>query len=159
MGLDAPIDSPSLGTAESIGGGVGLGAAGSWKREALRGMPSGRDERREALEKIRHQVQVLLQPQLKHALQNMHTRLAPLQQCVSLYAALNKIDVLQQEYVANRPATIHKAWFAYRGGEDALVTWLPTWYDAVLSLLTEERRQSLAVFGPDRAPVMIGKVR
>lgn len=126
---------------------------------ALRGMPSGRDVRREALEKIRHQVQVLLQPQLKHALQNMHTRLAPLQQCVSLYASLNKIDVLQHEYVANRPATIHKAWFAYRGGEDALVTWLPTWYDAVLSLLTEERRQSLAVFGPDRAPVMIGKVR
>lgn len=126
---------------------------------ALRGMPSGREDRQEALEKIRHQVQVMLQPQLKHALQNMHTRLAPLQQCVSLYSSLDKMDVLRLEYISNRPASMHKAWFSFRGGEDSLTTWLPTWYDAVLSLLTEERRQSLAVFGPDLAPEMIGKVR
>jgi hypothetical protein len=126
---------------------------------ALRGMPSGKAERQGALDKIRHQVQVLLQPQLKHALQNMHSRLAPLQQCVSLYSSLDKMDVLQREYITNRPNTMHKSWFAYRQGEDSLVTWLPTWYDAVLSLLTEERRQSLAVFGPDLAPQMIGKVR
>jgi hypothetical protein len=51
---------------------------------ALRGMPSGKEERQETIAKIRQQIQVLLQPQLKHALQNMNTRLAPLQQCVSL---------------------------------------------------------------------------
>eukprot|EP00540_Astrosyne_radiata_P011706 CAMPEP_0116867404 /NCGR_PEP_ID=MMETSP0418-20121206/26602_1 /TAXON_ID=1158023 /ORGANISM="Astrosyne radiata, Strain 13vi08-1A" /LENGTH=215 /DNA_ID=CAMNT_0004503219 /DNA_START=168 /DNA_END=812 /DNA_ORIENTATION=- len=41
---------------------------------------------------------------------------------------------------------------------ESFVSWLPTWYDAVLSLLTEERRQSLAVFGPELAPEMMSKV-
>ena len=128
---------------------------------ALAGMASGRDERSEALSKIRSQVSVLLQPQLKHALMHMSTRLAPLQQCVSLYQALDQMEVLQKEYVSNRPANIHKAWFTYGRGESqqpSFQDWLPTWYDAVLSLLTEERRQSLAVFGADVAPVMVGKV-
>jgi hypothetical protein len=128
---------------------------------ALRGMPSGLEERRQALNDMRTQVQHLLQPQLKHALQNMHTRLAPLQQCVSLYSALKKMDILQSEYVSNRPAQIHKQWFAFRASgvdQESLVSWLPTWYDAVLTLLTEERRQSLAVYGPDLAPIIIDKV-
>lgn len=137
---------------------------------ALRGMPSGLQERRQALKEIRQSVQALLQPQLQHALQTMHTRLAPLQQCVQLYQSLDKMDALQKEYVTNRPSNLHKAWFAYRGGSgvntglpnatanDSFVTWLPTWYDAVLQLLIEERRQSLAVFGPNSAPYMISKV-
>ena len=134
---------------------------------ALRGMPSGKQERQESLDKIRQQIQVLLQPQLKHALQNMNTRLAPLQQCVALYTSLGTMDTLQQEYVKNRPGTIHKAWFSYTPSYQktndqesipSFVTWLPNWYEAVLSLLAEERRQSVAVFGPNLAPEMIGKV-
>jgi hypothetical protein len=145
---------------------------------ALRGMPHPQ-ERQAQIFKIRNQVQVLLQPQLKHALQNMNTRLAPLQQCVSLYAQLGKMDSLQAEYVKNRPGAIHKAWFAFSpsynsegGGEgmehstssmsssrETFLTWLPGWYDAVLSLLTEERRQSLSVFGPEMAPEILVKVR
>mmetsp|Transcript_30417 Transcript_30417/g.34669 ORF Transcript_30417/g.34669 Transcript_30417/m.34669 type:complete len:897 (-) Transcript_30417:272-2962(-) len=139
---------------------------------ALQGMPSGLEERKKALEEIRVSVQALLQPQLQHALQTMHTRLAPLQQCVQLYQSLDKMDALQKEYIANRPSNLHKAWFAYRGSSttgvntgiksvltnDSFITWLPTWYDAVLSLLTEERRQSLSVFGPNTAPYMVSKV-
>jgi hypothetical protein len=144
---------------------------------ALRGMPHPQERQAQIL-KIRNQVQVLLQPQLKHALQNMNTRLAPLQQCVSLYSQLGKIDSLQAEYVKNRPGAIHKAWFAfspsYNSGEgegmehsasslsssrETLLTWLPSWYDSVLSLLMEERRQSLSVFGPEMAPEILVKVR
>jgi hypothetical protein len=139
---------------------------------ALRGMPH-REERQEAIAKIRHQVQVLLQPQLKHALQNMNTRLAPLQQCVSLYTKLGKVESLREEYVKNRPGAVHKAWFSYSpsvsGGtagefaddktSESFSTWLPNWYDAVLSLLTEERRQSSSVFGPEAAPEILVKVR
>jgi len=36
--------------------------------------------------------------------------------------------------------------------------WLPTWYEAVLVLLSEERRRALAVFGADLAPEIIVKV-
>lgn len=153
---------------------------------ALRGMPRGKEERRDSISHIREQVQVMLQPQLKHALQNMNTRLAPLQQCVALYRTLDKMDSLKQEYIKNRPGSIHRAWFDYtpptpnynlKAEEDmfegveslplekapdpaaAFVAWLPNWYDAVLTLLIEERRQSLAVFGPDLAPEMIAKVR
>jgi hypothetical protein len=36
--------------------------------------------------------------------------------------------------------------------------WLPTWYDAVLMLLSEERRRAHAVFGADLAPEIIVKV-
>lgn len=126
---------------------------------ALRGMSSGRAEREDAISKTRSQVQAMLTPQLKHALQNMNARLAPLQQCVTLYSALDKMDVLQQEYIASRPQAIHKQWFQYAPTSgDTLELWLPHWYESVLNLVTEERRQSLAVFGPDLAPEMSAKV-
>jgi hypothetical protein len=150
---------------------------------ALRGMPNP-EERQESIAKIRQQVQVMLQPQLKHALQNMNTRLGPLQQCVALYTKLDKMDSLREEYVKNRPGSAHKAWFAYSpsyasssiaqegagegsdsgNGSDSRTSesfdvWLPTWYDTVLSLLTEERRQASSVFGPEAAPEIIVKVR
>lgn len=137
---------------------------------ALRGMPHP-EERRESIAKIRQQVSVLLQPQLKHALQNMNTRLAPLQQCVSLYMKLGKVDALQEEYVKNRPVAVHKAWFAFspsyhennegeesKGSSSNFLTWLPGWYENVLNLITEERRQSLAVFGSDKVPEMVIRV-
>jgi len=130
---------------------------------ALRGMPNP-EEREEAIAKVRQQVSVLLQPQLKHALANMNTRLAPLQQCVSLYSKLNKMDSLKQEYVKNRPAAIHKAWFDYNPSygeeerEQAFLNWLPGWFDSVLSLITEERRQAMMVFGPELVPEIIIKV-
>jgi hypothetical protein len=115
----------------------------------------------------------------------MSTRLQPLQQCVALYTKLNKMDALSEEYVKMRPAAIHKAWFDYRPGYDhnrattesgsnehnlsqserdlvagqAFAAWLPQWFDAVLSLLAEERRQSMQVFGPELVNEIILKVR
>eukprot|EP00934_Nitzschia_sp_Nitz4_P001908 Nitzschia sp. Nitz4//scaffold20_size174350//145527//148397//NITZ4_002126-RA/size174350-processed-gene-0.71-mRNA-1//1//CDS//3329541881//1908//frame0 len=145
---------------------------------ALRGMPH-REERQAAIAKIRSQVQVLLQPQLQHALQSMNTRLAPLQQCVTLYAKLDKMDSLREEYVKTRPAAVHKAWFAFApsyprstsaDSESAaaestastessdFVAWLPTWYDLVLTLATEERRQSATVFGAATSPAIVVRV-
>ena len=38
-------------------------------------------------------------------------------------------------------------------------TWLPTWYEAVLLLLSEEKRRALTVFGPELAPEIMAKVR
>mmetsp|Transcript_14433 Transcript_14433/g.27139 ORF Transcript_14433/g.27139 Transcript_14433/m.27139 type:complete len:999 (+) Transcript_14433:817-3813(+) len=38
------------------------------------------------------------------------------------------------------------------------ITWLPTWYDAVLVLLSEERRRSHAIFGAEHAPEVMVKV-
>jgi hypothetical protein len=136
----------------------------------LKGMPQ-RHERQEAIAKIRSQVQILLQPQLNHALQNMNSRLAPLQQCVALYSKLDNMDSLQEEYVKNRPKEVHKAWFAFSPSIDAtsttdnvtnasdFSTWLPSWYETILSLLTEERRQSSTVFGPEVAPEISVMVR
>eukprot|EP00536_Pseudo-nitzschia_multiseries_P000150 jgi/Psemu1/282127/fgenesh1_pg.3_\ len=113
---------------------------------ALRGMPN-RDERKQSIAEIREQVQALLQPQLQHALQNMHTRLAPLQQCVALYSKLGKMDSLREDYVEA----------AQQAGE-AFLAWLPTWYDTVLHLLTEERRQASTVFGATEAPEIVVRV-
>eukprot|EP00534_Pseudo-nitzschia_fraudulenta_P008429 CAMPEP_0201148806 /NCGR_PEP_ID=MMETSP0851-20130426/10216_1 /ASSEMBLY_ACC=CAM_ASM_000631 /TAXON_ID=183588 /ORGANISM="Pseudo-nitzschia fraudulenta, Strain WWA7" /LENGTH=997 /DNA_ID=CAMNT_0047425067 /DNA_START=33 /DNA_END=3026 /DNA_ORIENTATION=+ len=177
--------------------------------KALRGMPH-KEERRQSIAEIREQVQALLQPQLRHALQNMHTRLAPLQQCVVLYSKLGKTDTLREDYVKQRPGAVHKAWFSYApphralygnvgggatdGGAttssktsnntegpgaatnppmssseqvaaaqlagDSFLAWLPTWYETVLNLVTEERRQASTVFGPAEAPdVMIRVLR
>lgn len=139
---------------------------------ALRGMPN-REDRQLEIAKVRQQVQTLLQPQLKHALQNMNTRLAPLQQCVALYGRLNKMDALREEYVKTRPGNLHKSWFAFSpsynpdtgerntesSGKGDFATWLPNWYDSVLQLLTEERRQSATVFGAEEAPDIVVKVR
>jgi hypothetical protein len=136
---------------------------------ALRGMPNP-EEREQAIAKVRHQVSVLLQPQLRHALANMNTRLAPLQQCVALYSKLGKMDTLKDEYVKHRPSAIHKAWFDYtpsydEQGRDSsapgshFLAWLPSWFDAVLSLITEERRQSVTIFGPELVPAVVAEVR
>lgn len=158
---------------------------------ALRGMPH-KEERRESIKQIREQVQALLQPQLKHALQNMHSRLAPLQQCVALYSKLDKMDSLREDYVKQRPGAVHKAWFSYappkrafsqsggdndgsnenpvnavpssdqvvgaEGAGEAFLAWLPSWYETVLNLLTEERRQASTVFGAAEAPDIVVKV-
>lgn len=146
---------------------------------ALRGMPDegGVEERDATLSRIRSQILHLLQPQLQHALQNMTTRIAPLQQCVALYRQLGtaSMEKLVQEYVKIRPAPIHKAWFDYKppvptaasmegdqGSAPAkpnpFLDWLPGWFEAVLSLLGEERRQSQSIFGPTMVPEITTKV-
>lgn len=137
---------------------------------ALQGMP-GKEERQAEIANIRTQVQVMLQPQLNHALQNMSSRLGPLQQCVELYSKLDKMDSLQEEYVKNRPGELHKAWFGFtstidtasieasNGNDSGFIAWLPSWYEKVLSLLTEERRQSSTVFGAAMAPEVLALVR
>lgn len=78
----------------------------------LEGMP-GRQERSDAIARIRGQIEVLLKPQLLHALKNMNSRLGPLQQCVSMYLQLGKIDGLADEYVRQRPAHIQTEWFNF----------------------------------------------
>jgi hypothetical protein len=140
--------------------------------QALKGMPNP-EQRQEQIAHIRQQVSAMLAPQLKYALANMSTRIAPLQQCVALYTKLNKMDSLKEDYVKNRPSGIHKAWFEFAPSNfneaqhvDAskgvpgsnLATWLPGWFDAILSLLTEERRQSMAIFGPELVPEITIKV-
>jgi hypothetical protein len=132
---------------------------------ALRGMPNP-EERQAAISKVRTQVSNLLQPQLKHALANMNTRLAPLQQCVALYSKLHRMDTLKEEYIKNRPAQVHKTWFDYKMSYDEqgatagqFLAWLPEWFDSVLSLVTEERRQSMTIFGPALVPEIVVKVR
>ena len=131
---------------------------------ALRGMPHP-EEREAAIAKTRQQVSTLLQPQLQHALQNMHSRLGPLQQCVALYTQLDKVETLQQEYTKMRPTALHKAWFDFKPSintnEDpgeALLAWLPSWFEKVLTFLTEERKQSAQVFGPEAVPDVVMNV-
>ena len=130
--------------------------------KALRGMPHP-EEREVAIDQVRQQVSSLLQPQLKHALANMSTRLGPLQQCVALYSQLHKMDTLKTEYIKNRPTHIHKSWFDFKppiennDGKEFL-EWLPGWFDAVHTLVSEERRQALSIFGPDLVPEILLKI-
>lgn len=134
---------------------------------ALRGMPNP-EERVQALTRARQKVETLLQPQLKHALAVLHTRTAPLQQCVALYTQLDQMETLIRDYVKHRPAAVHKLWFEYTppvpsqsgtvevvSGSAApsdFVSWLPGWFDAVLQLVSEERRQSTTLFGTSLVP-------
>jgi len=83
---------------------------------ALRGMPEGREDREAVLRKFRTQLEVLLKPQLLHALKRMDTRLGPLQQCVGMYRTLGKVEVLREEYVRMRPGEVVSLWFAFGGG-------------------------------------------
>jgi conserved oligomeric Golgi complex subunit 7 len=125
---------------------------------ALRGMPHPQ-ERVQALSRARQQVGTLLQPQLKNALAVLSTRAAPLQQCVALYSQLDQMETLIHDYVKHRPTLLHKQWFEYVPpvpGQDASSTtfasWLPGWFDAVLQLVSEERRQSTSIFGTALVP-------
>uniref|UniRef100_A0A6U3QI04 Conserved oligomeric Golgi complex subunit 7 n=1 Tax=Ditylum brightwellii TaxID=49249 RepID=A0A6U3QI04_9STRA len=163
---------------------------------ALHKMP-GKKERDTTLLDLRQKIEVLLKPQLLHALEKMDTRLGPLQQCVVMYAKLGKMEGLMKEYVRQRPGQVHREWFAYnptvssKEEEDALaddieremesdwnedpmkvptknvvrvdpaaafVGWLPTWYENVLNLLTEERRRGRSVFGDAIAPEIVAGV-
>ena len=137
---------------------------------ALRGMPHP-EERLQTIARVRIQVGTLLQPQLKHALAVLHTRLlAPLQQCVALYQQLDQMETLTLEYVKHRPAAVHKLWFEYTPSvptaaaaaaderDNSFATWLPGWLDAVLSLVSEERRQATTIFGAAMVPDIVLQV-
>jgi hypothetical protein len=193
---------------------------------ALKGMPEGQAERSAAIIKLRTQLEILLKPQLLHALKKMDTRLGPLQSCVSMYVTLGKVDVMREEYVKMRPGEVITLWFSFGGGNNSgsgnkrivadyqnekedkekdddddeeeeedveaedfdfseetakakvnaattsttaaatttqinarqFVEFLPTFYEAVLELLSKERTQSKLVFGPELAPSIVGKV-
>ena len=87
---------------------------------ALQGMPEGQAERTAAISKLRTQLEVLLKPQLLHALKKMETRLGPLQQCVGMYGTLGKMDVMREEYVKMRPGGVISLWFSF-GGHNAAI--------------------------------------
>ena len=182
---------------------------------ALKGMPEGQVERSAAISKLRSQLEILLKPQLLHALKRMDTRLGPLQQCVGMYVTLDKMDVMREEYVKMRPGEVVSLWFSFGGhvgsvddekvvededhddddvddaeeeDEEAedfdfseettepstttttttrtstqinakqFIEFLPTFYEAVLELLSKERTQSKQVFGPELAPSIVGRV-
>ncbi len=192
---------------------------------ALSAMP-GHNQRLIEIQTTREKIITLLKPELLHALKKMESRLGPLQTCVGMYNSLGKIESLMEEYVKNRPSSIHKLWFEFgkttkygsqsnSGGGGAgssrkhtnattrdelefygddlddkelfgddyehdndvidgdvedkvdssssmvqvsFVEWLPTWYEAVLLLLSEEQRRALTVFGPELAPEIMAKV-
>eukprot|EP00814_Leptocylindrus_danicus_P006422 CAMPEP_0116031828 /NCGR_PEP_ID=MMETSP0321-20121206/17788_1 /TAXON_ID=163516 /ORGANISM="Leptocylindrus danicus var. danicus, Strain B650" /LENGTH=876 /DNA_ID=CAMNT_0003507111 /DNA_START=111 /DNA_END=2741 /DNA_ORIENTATION=- len=144
--------------------------------EALSGTP-GSEDRQIAISEFRTKIEVLLKPMLLNALKlqsagNAVRVVGPLQQCVSMYKSLNKLDALKDEYVKARPAAIHKLWFAFSPpgkahpisedvsmeGKPTFVEWLPTWFDSCLNLLAEEKRRSTAVFGAEESPKVTAKV-
>lgn len=183
---------------------------------ALSGMPQGQRQREEEIASTREKILTLLKPELLHALKKMESRLGPLQTCVGMYNSLGKMECMMEEYVKNRPGSVHSLWFEYgktkrsggagggKGrsatsssvrsnelefygdglddedlfGEDyeddndereelkqmnpvnatPFVEWLPTWYEAVLLLLSEEQRRALTVFGPELAPEIMARV-
>jgi len=187
---------------------------------ALSGMPGGQ-KREEEIVQTREKILTLLKPELLHALNKVDSRLGPLQTCVGMYSSLGKIESLMEEYVRNRPSSVHRLWFEFgkksagsrrgisgssrnsnlnsarsnelefygnsdaggRGGGDfdddsidgddnnvdgentkaesnraSFGEWLPTWYESVLLLLSEEQRRALVVFGPQLAPEIMAKI-
>lgn len=174
---------------------------------ALSGMP-GQQKRREEIASTRKKILTLLKPELLHALKKMESRLGPLQTCVGMYNSLGKIESLMEEYVKNRPSSVHRLWFEFgktkstvntsdmnKGGDElefygdddkdlfgdnfenenesnriteaqtdfesnqqSFAEWLPTWYESVLLLLSEEQRRALTVFGAELAPEIMAKV-
>jgi Golgi complex component 7 (COG7) len=166
---------PPLLASQNLGEAVAALAKLEAGERALRGMPMHRTQRQDALSHVRQQVTVLLQPQLQQALSHMQqSRLGPLQQCVVQYTQLGQMETLQRDYVKIRPTAIHKAWFEYQPPAPirtdpmsastvdtgaVLSEWLNGWFEQVLSLLTEERRQSTQVFGAEHAPLVVAKVR
>ena len=148
---------------------------------ALRGMPDP-EARVQTLDKVRTRVGTLLQPQLSHALAVLHSRVAPLQQCVTLYQKLERMPTLTAEYVKHRPMALHKQWFEYtppmptnlassssnstdvndnpqlQEQPTTFASWLPGWFDAVLSLVVEERRQATTIFGAALVPEIVVQV-
>ena len=124
---------------------------------ALRGMPHP-EQRHSQLVQVRDQVSALLQPQLQLALSHVTTRIGPLQQCVQLYAQLGTVSIVIDEYVKHRPSAIHRAWFDFDPNQQPLAQWLPRWYQAVLGLLSEERRHCQAAFGLPRVPEILARI-
>ena len=153
-------------------------AVAAWSKlkegaQALRPLP-GHENREEVIQNIRGEILSLLKPQLLHALQRLETRLGPLQKCVTLYHALDALQSLVEEYIKSRPTSLHRLWFEFVSNSSkdvprvqdmveppstsaTLIIWLPTWYDAIATLLSEERSRSLALFGANLTPeILIG---
>ena len=93
------------------------------------------------------------------------------------------MPTLTAEYVKHRPMALHKLWFEYtppmpvlssssstsdaddnpqlqeqRQQPTTFASWLPGWFDAVLSLVVEERRQATTIFGAALVPEIVVQV-
>ena len=158
---DSSVSAASLAKAVDVLSQLEYGA------KALHDTP-GSEERSNTIVAFRTKIEILLKPLLLHALQISSSSLGPLQQCVSMYKTLNKLDILKIEYVKSRPANVHKLWFTFTPSNNTVsgtnhtnerfVEWLPTWYEACLGLISEERRRSAQVFGEHDAPTVTGMV-
>jgi len=160
-GGDTSKVAPTANTQESAALALGKVVEALGKLEygadALDGTP-GSEERLEEIQSFRSKIEVLLKPMLLRALQLQAT--GPLSHCVSMYKTLNKLDILKVEYVKSRPANIHKLWYTFNVRADvSFPVWLSTtWYDACLTLITDERRRIASIFGDDDAPAVTAEV-
>jgi hypothetical protein len=89
----------------------------------------------------------LLRPELISLLSKSH-RVLDLIQMAEMYGKLGKMDLLKEEYIAARPAALHRVWFSY-GPSDVLVEWLPEFHEQVLAAIGEERRRCVEIFSED----------
>jgi len=141
---------------------------------ALRGMP-GKEQRDETILKFKTQIETLLKPQLLHAFANIETRINLLHQSHQMYKQLGNLDNFVHEYVKNRPADVHKGWFAFTPTlastvdadsvtttdtpkENSFMQFLPQWYQSILTLLSEEKRRTQTVFGNDEASFVTARI-
>lgn len=136
---------------------------------ALRGLP-GREDREKIIADFRKSIQVLLKPRLLSALQQSQqlpaattstsaARVGPIQQIAVIYKLLGNTQILEEEYIRARPATVHKLWFSFSPSTALdFATWLPGWYSNILSFLSDERRRCTAIFGPEIAPDITAKL-
>ncbi|CAM9229625.1 unnamed protein product, partial [Phaeothamnion confervicola] len=122
----------------------------------LQNMPEAAG-RSATLAQLQDQLEELIKPRLTQALQK--ERVAPLSEFVEIFGRLGKLEQLQLEYTRARPAAAHRHWFAWGGAaQEPFATWLPSFFEQVIGLVTDERRRAAELFGHDAASGVLSQL-
>ena len=133
-------------------------------RRGLRVVGSGElpefDNGRERVAALEDRLETLVAPALAEALAAHQAARA--QELCSILTAIGRYSALERQYTASRLPPLLAAWEAYdtKEGEAAsssFAEWLPSFYDATLSLLQAEARWCVTVF-PQHHALLVGQL-
>ncbi|EQC27489.1 hypothetical protein SDRG_14692 [Saprolegnia diclina VS20] len=110
--------------------------------ETLQRMP-GHDERAATMDTVSRDVETALVPQLHTLLQEPTLPLSPLQDCLAIFAHLNRASLVEDAYAKRRPAPMHRLWHA---STPADADGLAAFYAEVESFLERETRYCQQLF-------------
>eukprot|EP00636_Phaeomonas_parva_P008618 CAMPEP_0118859068 /NCGR_PEP_ID=MMETSP1163-20130328/5446_1 /TAXON_ID=124430 /ORGANISM="Phaeomonas parva, Strain CCMP2877" /LENGTH=427 /DNA_ID=CAMNT_0006792601 /DNA_START=101 /DNA_END=1381 /DNA_ORIENTATION=- len=121
--------------------------------ETLKVLP-GAAERAKTLAELRGEFERVLAPQVAAALGRGAAGRLELEPYVAVYRKIGKMDILETAYCTALPKRLHKRWYAFAPGRDALRGWMADFHQDVLVWWAEEKGHATELLNADEAELL-----